>query len=65
LVNDRLIHDIAWMMATCLAEEMGSRLSKEEARGAFATYSNAARASIEVYEIRMRRFQSRPRPGEN
>ncbi len=64
-MNQRLINDSAYAMATALVEIVQNCIRPEERRDAFDAFYAACKAGLESYESQRARMLERLRPMEN
>ena len=65
MVNQRLIHDVAFATSRSILEVIAGLLREEEQREAFAEIYERVKAGIESYELHNDRMESRLHPGKN
>jgi hypothetical protein len=65
VVNQRLIHDVAFATSRSILEVIVGCLREEEQREAFAEIYDRVKAGIEWFELHSSRIESRLRPGTN
>jgi hypothetical protein len=65
VVNQRLIHDVAFATSRSILEVIAGCLREEEQRDAFAEIYDRVKAGIERFELHSNRMESRLRPGKN
>ena len=64
-INDRLIHEVAWVQAHALMDLVGHNYREEEQRELFAAFYQASRAALESFRIQFDRHQQRVSPSKN
>jgi hypothetical protein len=65
VVNQRLIHDVAFATSRSILDVIAGCPRGEEQREAFAEIYERVKAGIKCFELHSSRMESRLRPGRN
>ena len=65
MANERLIHDVSFILAQHLMELISGCIDAEQYPEAFGAVYERVKAGIEAYEIQNNRMERRLNPGRN